>query len=167
MVEKRIQGLAAHLSGNVVTLWWQQGQKEAAGAADSRPLSAACAAGWRGAEAKGRWSRVAVDPYPAQQHLLLASSPRCLAKCFGVSLLFVFFWGSLVGWYVCFKEKHNCLSSGHYFWFLTCHVISVFLKYVSDSTNVVELNCFPLQMSKLYRAFWHPVSSPTPKEKFK
>lgn len=53
--------------------------------------------------------------------------------------------------------------SGHYFCFLTRRVISLFRKSVSDSTNLVELNCFPLQMSELYRAFWHPASSLNPK----
>lgn len=54
MMEERIRGLAANLSGNVMTLWWQQDQKEAAGVVDSCPLSAACAAGWL---ARGRGKR--------------------------------------------------------------------------------------------------------------
>lgn len=55
-MEERIQGLAANLSGNVMTLWWQQDQKEAAGVVDSCPLSAACAAGCL---ARGRGKRSA------------------------------------------------------------------------------------------------------------
>lgn len=43
-MEERLWGLAANLSGNIMTLWWQQDQKEAAGVVDSCPLSAMCAA---------------------------------------------------------------------------------------------------------------------------
>lgn len=131
-------GLTANLSGNVTTWWWQRGQKEAAGGADCCPLSAACA--------------VLVDPCPEQE--LLACSWGRLATCLGG----------------CYLKKarqdktaklRSC--SGHYFCFLTRRVISLFRKSVSDSTNLVELNCFPLQMSELYRAFWHPASSLNPK----
>lgn len=55
-MEERIWGLAANLSGNVMTLWWQQDQKEAAGVVDSCPLSAACAPGCL---ARGRGERSA------------------------------------------------------------------------------------------------------------
>lgn len=44
VMEERILGLSANLSGNVMTLWWQQDQKEAAGVMDCFPLSAVSAA---------------------------------------------------------------------------------------------------------------------------
>lgn len=53
-MELGIWGLAANLSGNVMTLWWQQEQKGAAGAVDSCPGSALCA---HGALVRGRGER--------------------------------------------------------------------------------------------------------------
>lgn len=92
-----------------MTLWWQQEQKEAAGAVDSCPQSALCAAGCLArAEAKGRRSRALVDPCPAQQQLLLACSPWRLAKRLGLSLLFDF--GDMVLFCVLFSRKTELLQ---------------------------------------------------------
>lgn len=117
-----------------------------------------CVCSWLSGKGQRRKvSEALVDPCPAQQQLLLAFFLWCLAKCFGVSLLF----GFRGVWFGFFLRKNKTALVGSLF--LMCHVISVFLKYISDSANVVELNCFPLQKSKLYRAFCHPVSSPAPK----
>lgn len=66
---------------------------------------------WQGAEAKGRRSRAMVDPCPAQKQLRLAFSLWCLAKCFGVSLLFVF----LGGCFGVFLKKNKTALVGSLF----------------------------------------------------
>lgn len=71
-MEEGIRGLAANLSGNVMTLWWQQDQKDTAGVVDSCPLSAACAAGCL---ARGRGERSAKQSRGGSMPSTIAVAP--------------------------------------------------------------------------------------------